>query len=235
MIDAALAHAFERTWPAAAYADAGGFRVGRGQGGGGRVGSARRIGRWTGADIDAAAAIQQGWGQAPLFRVLDQDRLLADALTARGFRHGNPTAIMAAPVAALTDRAMPPVTAFAVWPPLAIQRDIWSAGSIGPARQAVMDRVTGPRTAILGRIKDRAAGAAFVAIEGPVAMIHAIEVLPPWRRHGLAGWMLRQAAFWARDHQADRLGLAVGRGNAGAVALYHRLGFDEVGGYAYYH
>ena len=233
-MDALLARAFEETWPAAEYSDAGGFRVGRGFGAGGRVSSARAAGAWVPDDIRAAEAVHRAWNQQPMFRVLDTDRALIDALTAAGYRAETPTAIMQAQVAALTDQAIPYLTTFAVWPPLAIQRDLWSAGNIVPSRQAVMDRVTGPKTAILGRIDDRAAGAAFAAIHADVAMVHAVEVLPPFRRRGLAGWMMRQAAFWAGDGGATRVGLAVSRANAGARATWDRLGFSEVAGYAYY-
>ncbi|RDW11849.1 GNAT family N-acetyltransferase, partial [Paracoccus thiocyanatus] len=87
--DPQIARAFETTWPAAEYAQAGGFLVGRGQGGGGRVSSARALRPdWDAADIPRAEAIQRGWGEPPLFRVADGDRALAQALAARGFRHG---------------------------------------------------------------------------------------------------------------------------------------------------
>lgn len=233
-MDAALAQAFEDTWPAAEYADAGGFRVGRGLGAGGRVSSARAAGAWVPEDIPAAEAIHRAWGQQPMFRVLDDDASLIAALTTAGYRRETPTAIMQAPVASLTDQPVPFLTTFAIWPPLAIQRDIWKTGSISPARQAVMDRVVGPKTAILGRIDDRAAGAAFAAILSDVVMVHAVEVLPPFRRRGLAGWMMRQVALWAADQGVTRIGLAVSRANAGARATYDRLGFSEVAGYAYY-
>ncbi|TRW95056.1 GNAT family N-acetyltransferase [Paracoccus sp. M683] len=233
-MDAVLAQAFETTWPAAEYADAGGFRLGRAPGAGGRVNSARRAGDWTQADLDTAIAIFGDWQQRPVFRVLDDDASLIAALEKRGFQRNNPTAIMTCPIAALTDRQVPPVTAFAVWPPLAIQREIWAAGNINAARQQVMERVPAPRTSILGRIKDRAAGAGFVAIHGDVAMVHAIEVAPDWRRAGMAGWMMRQAAIWAEEQAAARIGLAVSRANEGAVALYRGFGFDEVAGYGYY-
>lgn len=234
MTDDVLLSAFEATWPAAEYADCGGFRVGRGMGAGGRVSSAGVIGAWTGDDIDAVVARHRAWNQRPLFRVLDADTALADALLARGFRRASPTAIMDAPVSALTDREIPPVTAFPIWPPLAIERHIWERGSIGPQRQAVMQRVSLPKISVLGRIEDRAAGAAFAAILGPVAMIHAIEVEPALRRKGVAGWMIRQIAFWAAANAASRVGLAVGRENEGAVTLYRRLGFADAGGYAYF-
>lgn len=233
-MDKTMEQAFEDTWPAAEYAQAGGFRVGRGLGAGGRVSSARAVGAWSPDDIALAEQIHCGWDQQPMFRVLDSDSPLIDALIAAGYRHATPTAIMAAPVAALTDRAIPSLTTFAIWPPLAIQRDIWSAGNITPARQAVMERVIGPRTAILGRIDDRAAGAGFAALCGDVAMIHAAEVLPPFRRRGLAGWMARQVALWAAEQGATRVALAVSRGNAEGKAAWDALGFAEVAGYAYY-
>ena len=232
--DADLARAFEATWPAAETTRCGGLVVGRGLGAGGRVSSGVADGPWTPGDLDAACAQHAAWGQRPLFRAWDDDRDLIAELTARGFAVEIPTLVMSAPVASLTDRALPPVTTFALWPPMAIQRQIWGAGNINPARQAVMDRVAQPKAAILGRIQDRAAGSAFVAAHGPVAMVHGVEVLPPFRRQGLGGWMMRQAAFWAADHGATRIGLAVSRANAVAQATYEALGFSVVGSYAYY-
>lgn len=233
-MDTALAEAFEATWPAAEYADAGGFRVGRGMGAGGRVSSARRVGDWTHDDIKAAIHQHVQWRQPPLFRAYDDDRALTGALAEHGYCRENPTAIMALETSALIDREIPPVTAFAIWPPLAIQREIWASGNINPARQKVMMAVATPRSSILGRIADRAAGTAFVAVHRGVAMVHCVEILPDFRRRGLAGWMMRCAAFWAAEQEADRIGLAVSRANTGAVALYRQLGFQEVAGYSYY-
>lgn len=50
-----------------------------------------------------------------------------------------------------------------------------------------MDRAAGPKTSLLGRIKDRAAGTGFVAISDGIAVLHAVYILPDWRRMGLAG------------------------------------------------
>lgn len=233
-MDSAFAEAFETTWPAAEYADTGGFRVGRGLGAGGRVSSARVIGPWTADDIAAVEDISRNWDQPPMFRVLDEDAPLAAALQQAGYRSEKPTVNMSAPLDGLTDIPIPPVTTFSVWPPLAIQREIWVAGNIGPARQAVMDHADLPKTSILGRTNDRAAGTGFVAIANQVAMIHAVEVRAEWRRRGLAGWMIREAAFWARDNGATRMGLAVTRANTGAIAAYRGLGFQEVAAYSYY-
>ncbi len=65
-------------------------------------------------------------------------------------------------------------------------------------------------------------------------MVHAVEVLPQFRRRGLAGWMMRQVGLWAAEQGASRIGLAVSRANTGARATYDRLGFAELAGYAYY-
>ena len=112
--------------------------------------------------------------------------------------------------------------------PLAVARQIWEQGGIGPARLAVMDRVTGPKTAILGRTGDRAAGIAFTAIHNNVAMLHALETAPDQRRKGCAHNILRAAAIWARDNGADTLALLVTERNTAARALYAACGFAVV-------
>lgn len=232
--DASVAAAFEATWPPARTVRHGGIVTGQGLGAGGRVSSSIADGAWSPDDLDAAGAQHTEWGQPPLFRVWDDDADLIAALAERGFAAQTPTLVMAADIATLTDRPVPPVTAFAIWPPLAIQRRIWEAGSITPARQGVMDRVAHPKAALLGRNRDRAAGAGFVALHGPVAMIHAVEVLAPFRRQGLAGWMVRHAAFWAQDRGAQRVALAVSHANVAARASYAGLGFAVLGSYAYW-
>lgn len=233
-LDADLARAFERSWPAAETRDSGAFRSGRGLGAGGRVSSTLALRPdWDAGDIPAAEAAHRDWGQRPMFRVPDSDARLADSLRSLGYAPETPTAIMAADCAALGG-AVPAMTTFAIWPPLAIQSDLWAAGNVSAPRQAVMERVDLPRTSLLARLEDRAAGSAFVAVDGPVAMIHAIEVAPQFRRRGLAGWMIRAASAWAAEQGAKRLGLAVSRGNTGARAVYDRLGFQEIGGYSYW-
>ncbi|SCY77451.1 GNAT family N-acetyltransferase [Paracoccus tibetensis] len=234
MIDAALAEAFEASWPAAETARAGGFLVGRGLGAGGRVSSARVAGAWAEADIAAAEAVHEGWGQRAVFRVCDTDAALIRVLAARGYAPEIPTLVLEAEARALAEPPLPVMRCFAVWPPLAVQRQIWAEGNITPARQAVMARVALPKAAILARIADRAAGAGFVAALREVAMLHGIEVVPAFRRKGVGAWIVRQAAEWADGQGASRLALAVSRANAGALALYDRLGFREAGSYAYY-
>ena len=232
--DAALRLAFEETWPAAEYRDAGGFRVGRGLGAGGRVGSARPLDGWTPQGIEAAIRQHREWDQPPLFRAARDDLPLAEALRTRGLAPSRPTAVMQIAAGRLTDATPPPLTALRSWPPLAIQSRIWSEGGIDDARQAVMRRTTLPRSAILGRIRDRAGGAAFVAVAGDVAMLHALEIAQDARRLGLAQWLVREAGFFAAENGASRLALAVTLANRPAVALYEKLGFEQVGVYDYW-
>lgn len=223
----------DATWPAASLHRAGGFVVREGLGGGKRVSAASVAGAWTPADIELAEAVHHALGQCPLFMIRPEDAALDAALAARGYDVVDPVVVLAAPVAAVATEAPPPITAFCHWPPLAIQRDLWAEGGIGPARLAVMARAAPPKCALLGRTGDRAAGVGFVALHQGVAMVHAMHVLPALRRQGLARWMLRAAALWAAEAGAQTLALVVTQANAGALALYRGIGLAEVSRYHY--
>jgi GNAT superfamily N-acetyltransferase len=116
---------------------------------------------------------------------------------------------------------------------LHIAAALWADAVIGPARLAVMQRVTGPKTVVLGRANDRAAGVAFVACHGVHAMLHALEVVPAMRRQGSAQNILRAAAGWARDQGAVSLSLVVTEANTPARTLYAAMGMVEIGRYHY--
>ncbi len=228
-----LMPAMEATWPAASVRRVGPWAVREGRGGGHRVSAATVEGAWTAADIPAAEAAMATLGQAPLFMVRGGEDALDAALVARGHGLIAPVVLYAAPVAALVDADLPPLSGFAHWPPLAAARDIWAAGGIGPARQAVMDRAPDPRAAILARTGDRPAGVAFAAMAGGIAMVHAIHVELRLRRQGTGLALMRVAAAWAHQLGAETLALAVERGNVAARALYERLGMAEAGQYHY--
>ena len=225
----ALAHAFEATWPPAEARRVGPALLREGRGGGGRVSAATMEGPWRKADIDAAEAAME----RPLWRVRAGEETLDAALAARGRVVRDPTRLWWAEVGRLAPEAPPGMTGFAVWPPIAIVREIWARGGIGPARLAVMARVEGPRTAHLARASERPAGAAFTAVAGGVAMVHAIEVVPALRRRGTGLSLLRHAAWWARGQGARHLALAVTEANAPANALYARAGMTPASGYHY--
>ena len=112
-------------------------------------------------------------------------------------------------------------------------REIWAEGGIGPARVAVMERVTGPKTGLLGRLKDQPAAAGFVALHEGIAMVHALEVRPRHRRAGMGRLMMVQAALWAEAQGARHLAVLCTRDNAGANALYAAMGFSCAGTYHY--
>lgn len=231
----AIAQAFETTWPAAEYRDTGGFRIGRGLGGGDRISSARALKGWSVPGISKVAEVHRDWDQHVLFRVDDSDARLTAALADAGYRRRSDSIlVMEAPTAALSDRDLPPVTAFPSWPPLAIQREIWAAGQITPVELAAMERVTLPRITILGRIENRPAGTLYMGTDGEVAMIHALEILPTMRRQGMGSWLIRAAAIQAGRAGASRLALAVVNNNHPAIALYRKLGFTDTIRYDYW-
>ena len=64
-------------------------------------------------------------------------------------------------------------------------------------------------------------------------MLHALEILPIFRRHGLGRHLLIAAARWAQAQGALDLLLVVARANLAANALYASLGMGIVGQYHY--
>ena len=233
MTPAALTALLDATWPAAAERREGPFTIREGRGGGKRVCAATAESGWTGADIDRAVAAQRALGQDPLFMIREGEAALDAELAARGFRVVDPVVVYHAKVADLATEVPPPVSTFCLWPMLRIMRELWAEGGVGADRIAVMERAKGPKTAILGRVNDRAAGTAFVAGTGHEAMLHALHVVPEQRRQGIAVKMMRAAAFWAQDQGFSDLSLAVTEANAGARALYASLGMAIVGKYHY--
>lgn len=230
---AKLYEVIDHTWPAAAYVSSGPWVLRDGQGGGKRVSAATADGPVTESDIALAESGLAAMGQPPLFMIRkgqdDLDRLLDQ----RGFAVIDPVVGYACPTEMLCDIPMPRVTVLEVWEPLAIMREIWATGGIGPARLAVMDRAEGPKVALLGRFADKPAGVAFVAIHDGVAMLHALEILPHQRRQGMGVWFMRAAALWAQKHGAHTLSVICVRDNIGANALYTSLGMQPVGQYHY--
>ncbi len=221
------AEAMEATWPPAAVRDLGPWRLRDGAGGGKRVSAATAQRPWVAGDLaQAEAAMAQ-----PLFQIRPQDTALDAALAARGYRLIDPVVVYEAPVAGF--EAPPRMTTFPHWPPLEIAVDLWAEGGIGAARLAVMQRAKGPKVAILARGADRAAGVAFVALHGSVAMLHALEVTPALRRQGSAQHILRAAAVWAQGMGAETLSLVVTEANAAARHLYTSLSMQVVGHYHY--
>lgn len=227
MTPEALARVMEATWPPARSWRVGPFRLREGAGGGKRVSAATLEGDWEEADL---AAVEAAMAE-PLFLLRPEDAGLDRALEARGYPVIDPVVGYACDAAALAGPKW--FSTFPHWPPLQMARDLWSEGKIGPARVAVMERAQGPKSVILARREDRAAGVAFLALAEGAAMLHALEVTPGLRRKGAAEAILRAAALWARERGAAEVSLVVTAANLGARALYEKLGMREVGRYHY--
>lgn len=223
----------EATWPTAAKRQLGPITLREGQGGGSRVSAASVEGSATEAEIETAEQAMRAMGQDCLFMIRDGQDDLDAQLGARGYLVKDPVNLWVCPIEKLMDVEIPRVTTFALWSPLEIQREIWIAGGIGMARQAIMERASCPKAALLGRYDDKPAGAGFVAVHDGVAMVHALEILPHQRRRGMGVWMMRQAAFWAAENGATEMAVLCTKENAGANGLYASLGMTNGGQYHY--
>lgn len=227
---AALYTACEATWPPTRVWEQDGWTLRDGAGGGKRVSAATQA--VPGADIAAAEEAMRAMGQTPLFMLRAGEEDLDAALAARGYVVVDPVVMYACPIAQMTDIPIPRVTAFTIWEPLAIMAEIWAQGGIGPGRLEVMARAQ-VKTGLLARWNEQPAGAGFVGVADGIAMAHAIEVLPHQRKQGVAGWMMRKAAFWAAEQGAQTMSVLCTMANDGANALYRSLGMSPVGHYHY--
>lgn len=223
----------DATWPAKSFRDVDGWTIRAGGGAGSRVSAATATKTARLEEHPIAANAMRDLGQTPLFMVRDGEDALDAVLADRGYQIKDPVTLYTAPVAAIASERPPRVTCFQVWPPLATQAEIWEAGGIDDARLAVMDRVAGPKTSVLGRFGDTPAGTGFAAIHDGTAMLHAIETSHAFRRHGLGRNMIRALSFWAQEKGANDIALLVTRANTAANALYLSMGFTPAGGYHY--
>lgn len=230
----ALFDAIDGTWPPARVLKTDEWLIRVGEGGGKRVSAATALCPVTDKSISLAETTMRRLQQSPLFMVRGSDQSLDAALAARGYQIIDPVVALITPVDALVDVPVPPLTCFTIWEPLAVMEEIWARGGIGPARLSVMRRA-GLKTGLFSRCDNTPAGCGFVAVSGQVAMVHAVEVLPELRRRGVAGWMMREAAFWARDQGAAYLSVLCTKANTAALGLYSSLGFEKVAEYHYRH
>lgn len=230
---ATLIEVCEATWPPAARQHLGAWTIRDGKGGGNRVSAATEDWPVTDADLSAAERAMEALGQERLFQVRTGEEKLDALLEERGYIVRDPVNLWAIDLARLAHEPIPPATAYTMWPPLELVREIWAEGGIGAARLAVMERAEVEKTAILVRLGDHPGGAAYVGLKDGIAMVHALYVLPSQRRQGAGQLLLRAAAKWAQGHGAQVLSLIVTQGNHAANPLYTNLGFTLVGHYHY--
>ncbi|MFT5065886.1 MAG: ribosomal protein S18 acetylase RimI-like enzyme [Yoonia sp.] len=223
----------DHTWPAAKIWTDGPFTLRRGGSGGSRVSAATLNGTTTDLDIVLAEQTMQDMSQPSLFMLKDGQDNFDAQLEAAGYIIKDPVNLYAAPIATLTQDRPPHKTCFSAWPPLAAQTEVWATGGIGPERLAIMDRALGPKSSFLGRTNDQPAGTVFAAIHGGIAMLHALEIDPEFRRQGLGRHLTRAVAVWAQSQGTSHLSLMTTEANTGANALYASLGMTVVGHYHY--
>ena len=223
----------DATWPAAEFLTVGNWTIRKGVGGGQRVSSATVNGPVTSEDINVAEEALGALSQIQLFMIREGDEALDALLEAKGYRIKDPINLYTCSIENLTKIAPERLAAFPIWPPLAIISEIWTEQGINPARQAVMQRANGPKTAILARQNDRAAGVAYVAIHNSMAMLHALEVVPDQRRQGVANNIMGCAAIWAQNNGAKDFSVICVRDNTAANKLYTSLSMENVGHYHY--
>lgn len=223
----------EATWPAADTQRVGAWVIRNGQGGGKRVSAATENWPTTEADLPAAEKAMRAIGQEPLFQIRAGDEHLDEMLSQHGYKEVDVVNIWVVSISELTRETPPPVSAFAVWPPLSIMDELWERGDIDTNRRAVMQRADCEKTGLLARTEDTPAGVGFVGIHDEIAMVHALHVDEALRRKGAAQNLLRQAAIWAEERGAKYLSLIVTQGNHAANPLYANLGMHLVGHYHY--
>jgi N-acetylglutamate synthase len=225
-----LFEALLATWPPAENRRQDGWTLRRGEGGGNRVSAATLDGATD--DIAAAEAAMRAWGQRPTFMIRPWDEALDRRLDGLGYLVEAPTLIVAARPEAVAPPS-PDERAIFGPQPLAVMREIWAAGGVGPSKLAVMARAVDPKTYLLGRSGDAPAACAFAACDQEIGMLQALEVAAPFRRQGLGTALTRAAAAWTAAHGATVYALAVEVANAPARAAYSRLGMQQVAAYHY--
>ena len=72
------------------------------------------------------------------------------------------------------------------------------------------------------------AGVVALATVGELADLHRLVVAPAYRRHGLGQRLVRAGLLAVRDRGARAVMLEVEWSNDAAIALYQRLGFEQL-------
>lgn len=225
-----LHRALDATWPPSSQRRCGSFLFRDGSGGGKRVSAATLEGPFSKDALDRVEA--ELCSRVALFMIRAGDNELDAILAARGYARIDLTIFYTAEIETLAEEPRPS-SLFECWPPLALQKQIWRDAGIGPERLAVMARASEPRSSFIARFQNRAAGVGFCALDREVAMLHALEIEPTFRRQGVARYMVRGIASWARKQGAEWFALAVTERNLAARGLYTALGMVEAGRYHY--
>lgn len=196
---------------------------------------------WTGqfdgdltAAIDRAEAFYRGRGLSPRFQVSDlaEPAGLDAALAERGYRRELDCSDMAK---VATGIPVPAGTSLA-GDVTADWLDLYR-GEQPPAKAAelppILAKLPARRAFIVCRREAAPAGVALVTRVGMDTAVDCVLTLPTFRRKGVARALMQGAEAWAAAEGVGRLVLSVIDDNAGAVALYRKLGYRKLAHYHY--
>jgi GNAT superfamily N-acetyltransferase len=231
--DSDIFEAIDVTWPAEEFLEIPKWRLRRSANGGKRVSAATAIGATNFSDIKLAENKMAQWYQDKLFMIKKNEILLDEALSASGYRVIDPTNIWSISSKNLSIQKTLPVKTFTIFPPLAIQRELWRASHIPPSRIEIMDRVKTHKTTIFGRINAKPAASAFVAVSNEVAMVHALVVDQKCRQQGMGKFVMQKVGSWAYQMGAESVVALCTEKNCSANILYKSLGMQVIGKYHY--
>ena len=221
------------TWPAKEFLELPEWKLRKSIKGGKRVSAATAVGKSCIPDIQFVENTLEEWCQDKLFMIKAGENSLDEALKERGYCVVDPTNIWSIPAEALSMQQIPPVTAFSIFPPLAIQREIWTANGIDTSRIEIMDRVKTPKTTIFGRINAKPAASAFVAVSNKIAMVHALIVDHKFQRQGMGKHVMQKVGVWAHQQGAESVVVLCTKQNQSANNFYKILGMKVIGEYHY--
>ena len=221
------------TWPAEEFLELPEWKLRRSIKGGKRVSAASIIKKSGIPDIKFVENTLAEWCQDKLFMIKSGENSFDEALKSLGYFVVDPTNIWSISAEALSAQQIPLVTAFSIFPPLAIQREIWKANGIDASRIEIMDRVKKPRTTIFGRTNAKPAASAFVAVANKIAMVHALIVDHNCRRQGMGKFVMQKAGAWARQQGAESVAVLCTKQNQSANNFYKTLGMQVIGEYHY--
>ncbi|GIN72760.1 hypothetical protein J14TS2_32350 [Bacillus sp. J14TS2] len=113
--------------------------------------------------------------------------------------------------------------------------EIWPEAPIGLQRlMEIMENSEWTTFAI--REKDTLVGSVMAWVdEDGDGVIEDLFVREPWRRKGIAKYLLTQALTYLKNHDCTLVELQVETANESALSLYHSIGFKEVSEEVYYH
>jgi len=159
---------------------------------------------------------------------------LDDYLRYRGYSILAPTLVMSCPLGEAHAGLMPDLT---------ISRDSWleayhHIGDEAPEQHAIHSRLIRKirGQVVFGLLKDTEGNPACCALAvfiGQAVGIFNVATAPVYRRRQFATRLIRALLAWARCCRASHAYLQVEEANQGAVALYHKLGFQILYRYWY--